>query len=161
MFKQGYLDVPRSSARLGRDSSADMETIPTTCGGCSRRAASRLPQAVDINNWYLGFNWLDPVVGGRHARAAEEPQAAPGAVDRDRLGGGATAASSAGGGVAAPGRCRRAYSARELTPEGINPVTHRAVNGQPVRRPIEDAKRLLAEAGYRTAATPRPASRWC
>ena len=36
------------------------------------------------------------------------------------------------------------FGSRELTPEGINPVTHRAVNGQPVRRPIEDAKRLLA-----------------
>ena len=21
------------------------------------------PQVTDINNWYLGFNWLDPVVG--------------------------------------------------------------------------------------------------
>jgi hypothetical protein len=48
---------------------------------------------------------------------------------------------------------------REGTPQGVNPVTHRLVDGKPVRRPIEDAKRLLAEAGYpdgRDAATGRP-----
>ena len=64
--------------------------------------------------------------------------------------GGLTAMSPLPGGI--PG-------SREGTPQGVNPVTHRLVDGKPVRRPIEDAKRLLAEAGYpdgRDAATGRP-----
>jgi ABC-type transport system substrate-binding protein len=40
------------------------------------------------------------------------------------------------------------YGAREQTPGFYNPVTHRLVDGKPVRRPIADAQRLLAEAGY-------------
>ena len=51
------------------------------------------------------------------------------------------------------------YGSREQTPGFYNPVTHRLVDGKVERRPIEDAKRLLAEAGYpdgREAATGKP-----
>jgi ABC-type oligopeptide transport system substrate-binding subunit len=51
------------------------------------------------------------------------------------------------------------FGSREETPEGLNPVTHRRVGELFVRRPIEDAKRLLAEAGYpngRDAKTGKP-----
>jgi ABC-type transport system substrate-binding protein len=48
---------------------------------------------------------------------------------------------------------------REGTPEGLNPVTHRWVDGKAVRRPIEEARQLMVEAGYpngRDAKTGRP-----
>ena len=51
------------------------------------------------------------------------------------------------------------FGSREGTREGVNPVTHRWVDGQAVRRPIEEARRLMAEAGYpdgRDAATGKP-----
>ncbi|MDE2161091.1 MAG: peptide ABC transporter substrate-binding protein, partial [Burkholderiales bacterium] len=51
------------------------------------------------------------------------------------------------------------YGSREGTPEGIDPITHRWVDGHAVRRPISEAKKLLAEAGYpdgRDAVTGKP-----
>ena len=45
------------------------------------------------------------------------------------------------------------------TAEGINPVTHKLVDGKVVRRGIDEAKKLLAEAGYpngRDARTGKP-----
>jgi hypothetical protein len=40
-----------------------------------------------------------------------------------------------------------------------NPVVYDLVDGKPKRKPIEAAKKLLADAGYRAGATRRPASR--
>jgi ABC-type transport system substrate-binding protein len=40
------------------------------------------------------------------------------------------------------------FGSRHGTQQGLNPVTHRWVNGLAVRRPIDDARKLLAEAGY-------------
>ena len=37
---------------------------------------------------------------------------------------------------------------REGTPEGVNPVTHKLVDGKVVRRSIDEAKQLMVEAGY-------------
>jgi ABC-type transport system substrate-binding protein len=51
------------------------------------------------------------------------------------------------------------FGAREQTPGFYNPVTHRLVDGKPQRRPIEDARKLLAQAGYpdgRDARSGRP-----
>ena len=49
----------------------------------------RLPRFSDVTSWIIGFNMLDPVIGhGTHPRAGRaQPQAAPGDLDRDRLGG--------------------------------------------------------------------------
>ena len=44
-------------------------------------------------------------------------------------------------------------------PEGVNPVVYDLVDGKPVRKPIDVARRLLAEAGYpdgRNARTGAP-----
>jgi ABC-type transport system substrate-binding protein len=51
------------------------------------------------------------------------------------------------------------FGSREDTPEGVNPFTHKIVDGKPVRRPIEDARKLMVEAGWpdgRDAKTGRP-----
>jgi len=51
------------------------------------------------------------------------------------------------------------FGSRHGTLEGMNPITHHVVDGKIVRRPLEDAKKLLAEAGYpdgRDAKTGRP-----
>ena len=51
------------------------------------------------------------------------------------------------------------YGSREGTLEGVNPITHRVVDGQVVRRSIAEAKQLMVEAGYpngRDAKTGRP-----
>ena len=40
------------------------------------------------------------------------------------------------------------FGSRHGTQEGVNPITHRWVNGLAVRRTVEEARKLLAEAGY-------------
>ncbi len=119
------------------------------------------PKYADVNSYIIGFNMIDPVLGGGdtaegRARARKLRQAITIAIDWDEYSkifpkkGGLTAMSPLPGGI--PG-------SREGTPEGINPVTHRLEGGKTVRRSIEDAKKLMAEAGYpngREAATGRP-----
>lgn len=119
------------------------------------------PKYADVNSYIIGFNMIDPVLGGGdtaegQARARKLRQAITIAIDWDEYSkifpkkGGLTAMSPLPGGI--PG-------SREGTPEGINPVTHKLEGGKTVRRSIEDAKKLMVEAGYpngREAATGRP-----
>ncbi len=53
-----------------------------------RERGVQMPRTLEISNWYVGFNWLDPVVGKGDTPEQQiaQSQAAPGAVDRDRLG---------------------------------------------------------------------------
>ena len=108
------------------------------------------PKYSDVNSYIIGFNMIDPVLGGGPTaedklRARKLRQAITIAIDWDEYSkifpkkGGETAMSPLPQGI--PG-------SREGTPEGINPVTHRMVGGKAVRRPIEDAKQLMVEAGY-------------
>ena len=114
------------------------------------RKGFNFPKYSDVNSYIIGFNMIDPVIGGGdtpegRARARRLRQAITIAIDWDEYSkifpkkGGETAMSPLPQGI--PG-------SREGTPEGINPVTHRLVDGKFVRRPIEDAKKLMAEAGY-------------
>ena len=114
------------------------------------RKGFNFPKYSDVNSYIIGFNMIDPVIGGGdtpegRARARRLRQAITIAIDWDEYSkifpkkGGETAMSPLPQGI--PG-------SREGTPEGVNPVTHKLVDGKFVRRPIEDAKKLMAEAGY-------------
>ena len=151
MFKQGYLDVPEiERPEWGVDFRVDMEDSDRVKRFYEERGFS-FPQTVDINNWYLGFNWLDPVIGKgdtpeQQVKNRKLRQALSIAIDWEE---GYGRIFRNKGGVAAHGPVPPGvFGSREGTPEGINPVTHHVVDGQVVRRPIDDAKRLLAEAGY-------------
>ncbi len=119
------------------------------------------PKYADVNSYIIGFNMIDPVLGGgptpeEKLRARKLRQAITIAIDWDEYSkifpkkGGQTAMSPLPGGI--PG-------SREGTEAGVNPMTHRWVDGKAVRRSIEDAKRLMVEAGYpagRDAKTGKP-----
>jgi ABC-type transport system substrate-binding protein len=125
----------------------------------------RLNRGSDVNSYFIAFNMLDPVVGDganadTKARNRKLRQALSIAIDWAEYSkvfpeyAGSEAMSPLPPGI---------FGSREETPQGLNPVTHRWVvdkdGGKAVRRPIEDAKRLLAEAGYpngRDAATGKP-----
>jgi len=163
MFKQGYLDVPElERPEWGVEFSSDAEDSDDVKRLFDARGF-KFPQTTDINNWYLGFNWLDPVVGKgdtpeQQVKNRKLRQALSIAVDWEE--GYQRIFRNRGGdpahGPIPPG----VFGARDgNTPEGYNPVTHRLVGGRVERRPIEDAKRLLAEAGYpdgRDAKTGKP-----
>ncbi|MBX3635407.1 MAG: ABC transporter substrate-binding protein [Rubrivivax sp.] len=121
----------------------------------------RLARDSDVNSYFIAFNMLDPVIGdtgsdAERARKRKLRQALSIAIDWEEFSrifpkdAGDTAMSPLPPGI---------FGSREGTPEGVNPVTHRWVDGKAVRRPLADAKALMAEAGYpngRDAATGRP-----
>jgi len=161
-FKQGYLDLPEIERsewgvefRVDMDESEDVRKLYESRG-------FQFPLMTDISNWYLGFNMLDPVVG-RGATPEEDEKhrklrhAISIAIDWEE---GYGRIFKHKGGVAAhspvpPGL----FGSREGQGDFHNPVTHRWLDGKPVRRSIDEAKALLAEAGYpggRDVKTGRP-----
>lgn len=150
-FKQGYLDVPEiERPEWGVDFRTDMEDSDDVKRFFDARGF-KFPQTTDINNWYMGFNWLDPVVGKgdtpeQQLKNRKLRQALSIAIDWEE---GYGRIFRSKGGVAAHGPVPPGiFGSREGSPEGYNKVTHKLVNGQPVRRSIDEAKQLLAEAGY-------------
>ena len=162
MFKQGYLDVPElERPEWGVEFSSDADDSDDVKRLFDARGF-KFPQTTDINNWYLGFNWFDPVVGKgntpeQQGKNRKLRQALSIAIDWEE---GYQRIFRNRGGDAAHGPIPPGvFGSREGKPDGFNPVTHRLVNGRVERRPIEDAKRLLVEAGYpdgRDAKTGKP-----
>jgi ABC-type transport system substrate-binding protein len=125
----------------------------------------RLNRGSDVNSYFIAFNMLDPVIGNgegaeatpdRIARNRKLRQAISIAIDWEEYSkvfpkkAGDTAQSPLPPGI---------FGSREGTQEGVNPVTHVWKDGKAVRRPIEEAKKLMAEAGYpqgRDAKTGKP-----
>ena len=161
-FLQGYYDTPAIErldygttylVAMGDDAKKDKEY---------REKGIKLPTTVEANNWYIGFNWLDPVIGkGATPEQAERNrklrQALSIAIDWEEH----IAIFERGQGVAAQGPLPPSlFGYREDGPSAFNPVVYRkGSDGQPVRRSLDEAKKLLAEAGFpngRDAATGKP-----
>jgi len=161
-FKQGYFDVPEiERPEWGVEFRNDADDSDAVRRFFEQRGF-KFPLLTDISNWYLGFNMLDPVVGAgstpeQAARNRKLRQAISIAIDWEE---GYGRIFKHKGGVAAhspvpPGL----FGSREGQGGFHNPVTHVLNDGRPVRRPIDEARKLLAEAGYpggRDAVTGRP-----
>ena len=161
-FKQGYFDLPEIERpewgvdfRNDADDSAAVQRLYDERG-------YKFPLMTDISNWYLGFNMLDPVVGQgatpeQQNKNRKLRQAIAIAIDWEE---GYGRIFKRKGGVAAHGPVPPGlFGSREGQGDFHNPVTHRWAGGKAVRRPIEDAQRLLAEAGFpdgRDAVTGKP-----
>jgi ABC-type transport system substrate-binding protein len=121
----------------------------------------RLPRFADVSSWFIGFNMLDPTIGWgdtpeQRERNRKLRQAISIAFDWDEYSkifpkkAGETAMGPLPAGI---------FGSRHGTPQGHNPVTHKLVDGQVVKRSIDEARALLAEAGYpdgRDARTGKP-----
>ena len=161
-FLQGYYDSP-AVERL------DYGTGMIVAMGDSkdkekeyREKGIKLPTTIEANNWYIGFNWIDPVVGKGDTPEQMEKnrklrQALSIALDWEEH----IAIFERGQGVAAQGPLPPSlFGYRDDGPSAFDPYVYdRGPDGQPVRKGIDEAKRLLAEAGYpdgRDAKTGRP-----
>lgn len=162
LFKQGYLDVPDlERGDWGVEFLADQSDSDEVAAFFHQRGF-RFPRDTDPNSWYLGFNWLDPVVGNgstpqQHERNRKLRQALSIAIDWEEGYGQIfkNRGGVAGFGPVPPG----VFGSREGEPGYFNPVTHKLENGKVVRRSIEEARQLMVEAGYpdgRDATTGRP-----
>ncbi len=154
-FLQGYYDSSGISSdtfdqaiRIGPDGQPDLSPE-------MRARGIELSTAVRTSIWYVGFNMRDPLLGGAGDAARRLRQAISIALDYEEF----ISIFLNGRGIPAQGPLPPGIYGHREGEAGINPVVYRWQDGRAVRRGIEDAKRLLAEAGYpggREAASGRP-----
>jgi len=161
-FLQGYYDVINVE-RYDRVFDLQKELSEGTGRAALLTQRSfRFRTSVDPNSWYIGFNWLDPVVGKgdtpeQAVRHRKLRRALSIATDWEEFA--SVFYDTYGPARTAMGPIPPAVFGYREGPEGINPVTHTWVDGRAQRRPVEEAKRLLAEAGYpngRDSASGKP-----
>lgn len=149
-FLQGYYD----SSAIGNDS-FDQAIHINQYGKAEltpemQKKQIYLTQTFQPSTYYMGFNMLDSVVGGSSERARKLRQAISIAVNYDEN----IAIFYNGRGVAAQGPIPPGIFGYREGKEGINPYVYQWVDGEAVRRPISDAKKLMSEAGYPDGVDP-------
>ena len=104
----------------------------------------KLNTSVAPSVMYMGFNMLDPVVGGSSERARKLRLAISIAIDQEEF----IAVFQNGRGVPAMHPIPPGIFGYRADKAGINPQVYDWVDGLPRRKSVEEARRLLAEAGY-------------
>ncbi|MDP1646380.1 MAG: ABC transporter substrate-binding protein [Thiobacillus sp.] len=143
-FLQGYYD----SSGISSDSFD--QAVQFSAGGDPQLTDSmrdkdiHLITAVAASVWYVGFNMLDPVVGGLGEDRQKLRQALSIAFDYDEF----ISIFLNGRGIPAQGPIPPGLFGYVEGVAGLNPYVYEAREGQIQRRSLETAKKLLAEAGY-------------
>lgn len=148
-FLQGYYDVPAA-----QDSNYGIAL--TVAAGDSPEKAQlyeerglQLLTSTEAQLYYLGFNWQDPVVGRGDTPEQQERnrklrQALSIAFDWEQY----VSIFLNGQGDAAHGPIPPGIVGHQPLPDGHNRQIYHLLEDRVTRRPIEDARQLLAEAGY-------------
>ena len=147
-FLQGYYDA----TGIGSDSFDQAVQLvgqgEATVTEAMAEQGIRLETTVAVSTYYMGFNMLDPVVGGSNAQERESArklrQAISIAVDYEEF----ISIFANGRGMPAQSPISPGIAGYREEKEGINPVVYEWMNDQPQRKSIQVAKALLAEAGY-------------
>jgi oligopeptide transport system substrate-binding protein len=143
-FLQGYFDAS------GISSDSFDQAVRVNVGGDvgltdeMRDKGIRLLTSVKSSTFYMGFNMLDPVVGGLSLRSTQLRQAISIAIDQEEY----ISIFSNGRGIAAQGPLPPGIFGYEDGEQGIDSVVYDWADGKPKRKPVEAAKKLMAEAGY-------------
>ena len=143
-FLQGYYDASGISS-----DSFDQAVQVSVAGETNvtdemKEQGITLSTSVATSTMYMGFNWLDPVVGGSSERATKLRRAIAIAVDFEEF----ISIFANGRGIAAQSPIPPGIFGYREGEAGINRYVYDWANGMPKRKPIEEAKKLLAEAGY-------------
>jgi ABC-type transport system substrate-binding protein len=143
-FLQGYYD----SSGISSDSFDQAVRIGSqgeaTLTPAMRKKGIRLETAIGTSTFYMGFNMLDPVVGGLDERGRKLRQAVSIAIDQEEY----ISIFANGRGIPAQGPIPPGIFGYRDGKEGMNPYMYDWVKGAPRRKPLAVARRLLAEAGY-------------
>jgi ABC-type transport system substrate-binding protein len=143
-FLQGYYDAS------GIASDSFDQAVQVGSGGeatltdAMREQGIVLSTSVSTSTFYMGFNMLDPVVGGDTERARKVRQAISLAIDQEEF----ISIFMNGRGQAAQGPIPPGIFGYLEGQAGINPAMYDWSDGAPRRKPVEAARKLLAEAGY-------------
>ncbi len=143
-FLQGYFDAS------GISSDSFDQAVRVNVGGDvalsdeMRDKGIRLLTSIKTSTFYMGFNMLDPVVGGLSLRSTKLRQAISIAIDQEEY----ISIFSNGRGIAAQGALPPGIFGYEAGEEGIDKQVYDWVDGKPKRKSVEVAKKLMNEAGY-------------
>jgi ABC-type transport system substrate-binding protein len=143
-FLQGYYDAS------GISSDSFDQAVRVNVGGDvalsdeMRDKGIRLLTSVKSSTFYMGFNMLDPVIGGLSPRSTKLRQAISIAIDQEEF----ISIFQNGRGIAAQSPLPPGIFGFEAGEQGIDSTVYDWVDGKPKRKPVEVAKKLVAEAGY-------------
>lgn len=143
-FLQGYYDSS------GISSDAFDQAIQVDAGGepvltsSMREREINLLTSVEPSISYMGFNMLDPVIGGDSERARLLRRAIAIAVDFEEF----ISIFANGRGLVAQGPIPPGIFGHREGEAGINPFVYTWVDGRPVRRGVDEARVLMEQAGY-------------
>ncbi len=150
-FLQGYYDRSGVLAESFDQAVRFTGSGDTEVSDEMKQRGIRLLTSVATSTYYMGFNMLDPVVGGYGERARRLRQAISIVVDYEEQ----ISIFRNGRGIPAQGILPPGIFGYEEGCAGINPHVYDCVDGRLRRKPIESAKRLLAEAGYPDGVDPK------
>ncbi|MFN7086745.1 MAG: ABC transporter substrate-binding protein [Burkholderiales bacterium] len=154
-FLQGYYDASGIASDTFDQAVQLTGQGEVTLSDEMRERGIGLQTSVATSVFYLGFNMLDPVVGGLGEQARKLRQAIAIAIDQEEY----ISIFRNGRGIPSQGPIPPGIFGHREGREGINPYVYDWVDGAPRRKPIEYARKLLAEAGYpngRDARTGQP-----
>lgn len=150
-FLQGYYD----NSTVGSDSFD--QAIHINKRGTARLTPEMqqkeiyLVRTLQPSTYYMGFNMLDKVVGGTSERARKLRQAISIAVNYEEY----IAIFYNGRGVAAQGPIPPGIFGFKKRALGINPYVYEWKDEEAVRHSLQDAKKLMVEAGYPNGFDPK------
>ncbi|MFA6015839.1 MAG: ABC transporter substrate-binding protein [Gallionellaceae bacterium] len=143
-FLQGYYDAS------GISSDSFDQAVQVSVGGEANVTEDMQEQGITLSTsvatstMYMGFNWLDPVVGGGSESARKLRRAIAIAMDFEEF----ISIFANGRGIAAQSPIPPGIFGYREGETGINHYVYDWENNSPKRKSIEVAKQLLGEAGY-------------
>lgn len=144
-FLQGYYDISGiSSEDFSRV--IDLASSDVRLSGPMKKRGIRLITSIDTTISYLGFNMGDPIIGGLDEKKCKLRQAINLALNREEF----IQIFRNGRGIAAQGPIPPGIFGFESGKKGVNKYTHSwdEKKRRPVRKSLDEAKKLLEEAGY-------------
>jgi len=143
-FLQGYYDA----SGIGSDTFDQTVTVSSTGDmGLTQEMKSKgieLKTSIEPSIFYLGFNMADPVVGGYGASAKKLRQAISIAQNEEEY----ISIFANERGIAAQSPIPPGIFGHIEGKKGTNLFVYNYIDGQRVRKSLDEAKKLLAEAGY-------------
>lgn len=143
-FLQGYYDASGISSdsfdqAIQFGSSGEVSLTPAM-----KAKGIELNTAVEASIFYMGFNMMDSDIGGYSEARRRLRQAISIAMDYEEF----ISIFANGRGVAAQGPIPPGIFGYRDGKAGVNPYVYDWRNGRPQRKSIEEARRLLRDAGY-------------
>ncbi len=143
-FLQGYYDSSGISSDSFDQAVQFSSAGEAELSGEMEQQGMRLQTSVSTSIYYMGFNMVDSVIGGDSEQARKLRQAISIAVDYEEY----ISIFANGRGIPAQGPLPAGIFGHQEGRSGVNQTVYSWSGGKPKRRSLDEAKQLLAEAGY-------------